>query len=89
MSAEVTVRLPDELNEHLQDLATRTNRSRDFYVREALQAQLEDIADSYLAASLVQQVASGELGTGSWSALRSEFGVTEERDTDDLLGSVR
>lgn len=88
MSSVVTVRLPDELGSQLAELAARTHRTKAFYIREAVEAQLQDLADAYLAAELSRKVATGELATGSWSRLREEFGATGETDSD-LLDDVR
>lgn len=86
----MTVRLPEELGNQLDELAQRTHRTKAFYVREAVAAHLEEVSDYYLAAELSRQVASGELETESWDDLRAEFGA--ERDAarnEELLESVQ
>jgi len=45
----LAVRLPEELEKRLTALSKRTNRSKSFYVKRALQTFLEDEED-YLAA---------------------------------------
>ena len=91
MSSDVvSVRLPGELGDQLDELAKRTHRSKAFYVREAVAAHLEDISDYYLAAELSRQVASGELGTESWDDVRAEFGAERDPALDEeLLESVQ
>lgn len=49
MSRQTAIRLPDEISARLDALATRTGRTRAFYIREALQTHLEDLEDLYLA----------------------------------------
>jgi len=71
----ITVRVPEALGERLDDLAARTNRTRAFYTREALEAYLEDIEDYYLAAELSRQVATGEMPLADWADLRRELGA--------------
>ena len=48
MSA-VSIRLPDDVSNRLQDLAQRTGRSKTFYMVEAIREHLDDLEDVYLA----------------------------------------
>ena len=41
--------LPPEMLERLENLAKATNRSKAFYIKEALRAHLDDLEDGYLA----------------------------------------
>lgn len=41
----IAIRLPEELEKRLENLAKKTRRSKSFYVREALEHYLEDIED--------------------------------------------
>jgi RHH-type rel operon transcriptional repressor/antitoxin RelB len=45
----LSLKLPEELENRLKDLAIKTKRSKSFYIREALQQYLEDNEDGYLA----------------------------------------
>jgi len=45
----LAVRIPDEMETRLEKLAALTGRPKSFYVREALQAHLEEIEDAYTA----------------------------------------
>lgn len=45
----VGIRLPEEMENRLHNLAETTGRSMSFYVREALEEYLEDIEDRYIA----------------------------------------
>jgi RHH-type transcriptional regulator, rel operon repressor / antitoxin RelB len=47
--ANFSIRIPDDLLERLNELATKTHRSKSFYVLEALKSHLEDMEDYYLA----------------------------------------
>ena len=42
-------RIPADLSERLETLATKTNRSKSFYLREALEEHIDDLEDFYLA----------------------------------------
>jgi RHH-type transcriptional regulator, rel operon repressor / antitoxin RelB len=45
----LAIRLPEEIEQRLTDLAQRTGRTKTFYVREAILKHLEDLEDAYLA----------------------------------------
>lgn len=45
----LSVRLDPETEKRLADLATRTGRTKTFYVREAVQSHLEEMEDRYIA----------------------------------------
>jgi RHH-type transcriptional regulator, rel operon repressor / antitoxin RelB len=45
----LTLRLPPEIEQRLEELARRTGRSKSFYAREAILEHLEDLEDTYLA----------------------------------------
>lgn len=45
----ISLRLPENLENRLSHLATSTNRTKTFYVREALERHIEDMEDAYLA----------------------------------------
>ena len=45
----VSLRLPEDISNRLQNLAQRTGRSKTFYMIEAIRDHLEDMEDLYLA----------------------------------------
>jgi RHH-type rel operon transcriptional repressor/antitoxin RelB len=45
----LTLKLPADLENRLNQLAERTNRSKSFYMREALAEYLEEYEDAFLA----------------------------------------
>jgi RHH-type rel operon transcriptional repressor/antitoxin RelB len=45
----LSVRLPEEIQARLDELARRTGRPKSYYVREALAEYLADLEDFYLA----------------------------------------
>ena len=57
------VRLPEALEKRLESLATRTHRSKSYYLKKALEQFLEDREDYLLAASrLAEYKKNGEKG---------------------------
>ncbi|WP_406853814.1 TraY domain-containing protein [Alsobacter sp. KACC 23698] len=45
----LALRLTPDLEKRLEALARRTNRTKSFYAREAIERHLDDIEDGYLA----------------------------------------
>jgi len=50
----IAVRLPESLEKKLDQLAARTNRTKSYYLRKALEEYLEDEADYLLAIERMQ-----------------------------------
>ncbi|MGL4882772.1 MAG: type II toxin-antitoxin system RelB family antitoxin [Waterburya sp.] len=50
----IAVRLQKKLHQRLSSLATRTGRSKSFYVKQALARYLEDMEDLYLAIDRIE-----------------------------------
>jgi RHH-type rel operon transcriptional repressor/antitoxin RelB len=49
MGSTVSVRLPDDLTKHLNEIAKETERPRSFHIQKALEAYIEDFADLRIA----------------------------------------
>jgi RHH-type rel operon transcriptional repressor/antitoxin RelB len=54
-----SIRLSDELDARLERLARLTGRSKSFYVKHAIEEQIEDLEDLFLARKVSQRVAEG------------------------------
>jgi RHH-type transcriptional regulator, rel operon repressor / antitoxin RelB len=54
MSA-LSIRLPDDVDKRLEDLAYKTGRTKTYYVREAVMDHLEELEDTYLALSRLEK----------------------------------
>ncbi|WP_137933821.1 type II toxin-antitoxin system RelB family antitoxin [Mesorhizobium comanense] len=55
-----SIRLAPEIEERLDFLATKTGRSKAYYLRELIERGLEDVEDYYLAAEVLERIRSGE-----------------------------
>ncbi len=53
-SESIAVRLDKKLHQRLADLATKTGRSKSFYVKRALAQYIEDMEDTYLAIDRIE-----------------------------------
>lgn len=60
MSRQTAVRLPDETFLRLQGLAKATGRTTTYYIREAIQAHLEDLEDIYLSEKALENLKNGK-----------------------------
>ncbi len=45
----LAIRLPEEIEKRLEELAKKTGRTKSYYVRQAILEYLEDMEDYYLA----------------------------------------
>lgn len=77
MNHVVTLRLPDDLGGRLDALAKRTHRTKAFYLREALEAHIEDLEDAYLATEVSRQVADGTQSVHEWADVMKELGLDD------------
>ena len=59
-SAVLAIRLPQDLEKRLEELAKRTGRTKTYFVREAIVEHLDDLEDLYLAEARLQALRSGE-----------------------------
>ena len=73
----LAIRLPEELEKRLADLAKRTGRTKTFYAREAIARHLEDLEDIYLADLELQRVRDGDSPTYSLEEVMRQHGLAD------------
>ena len=71
----LTVRLPDDIEDRLNNLSKTTNRPKSFYVREALERSIEDIEDIYLAEKRLEDIRAGKSKTVSLEEVLKRHGM--------------
>ncbi|MFZ7266138.1 type II toxin-antitoxin system RelB family antitoxin [Avibacterium avium] len=71
----ITVRLPDELQRRLDHLAIETGRAKSFYIKQALEAYLEDLEDLLLANATLERVRSGKEKTYTLKDVENELNL--------------
>ena len=71
----IAVRLPEEIEARLTELARRTGRSKTFYVREAIQEHLDDLEDLYLAEQQMTEIRAGHLKTIPLEEVMKRYGL--------------
>ena len=70
-----SIRLDPETEKRLDQLATKTGRSKAYYLRELVANGLEDLEDYYLAASTTERVRKGEEKVHSAEQVRKDLGL--------------
>ena len=70
----LALRLPEEIETRLDNLAKRTGRTKSFYAREAILEHLEDLEDIYLAEQELAEIKRGA-PTYSMDEVRKELGL--------------
>lgn len=70
-----SIRLNPDLERRLDHLASRTGRTKAYYLRELIERGLEDIEEYYLAAATLERVRKGEEKTYSAAEARKDLGL--------------
>lgn len=72
-----SIRLNPETERRLDSLATRTGRTKAFYLREIIERGLEDMEDYYLAADVVERLRKGNERVYSAAEVRKDLGLED------------
>lgn len=72
-----TIRLSPKDEERLNTLASATGRSKAFYLREAIEAHLDELEDVYLAQARREGVRKGKEKTYTLEEVESGLGVED------------
>ena len=76
MSA-VSIRLPDDVSERLQELAQLTGRSKTFYMIEAIREHLDDLEDLYIAEKRLIEIRAGRSQTHTLEEVEQRLGLAD------------
>ena len=77
MSKQTAIRIPDETYQRLQALAARTGRTSTYYIREAIEAHLDDLEDVYRADLALERRQRGESRTYSLEEAGRALGLDD------------
>ncbi|MDY0133338.1 MAG: CopG family transcriptional regulator [Desulforegulaceae bacterium] len=71
----LSVKLPEDLEKRLNDLVSKTNRTKSFYAVEALPLYIEDLEDLYLSEKAFEEfLLNGEKALSS-EEVRKKLGL--------------
>ena len=73
----LTIRLPADIEERLEQLAKATGRTKTFYAREAILRHLEDLEDVYLAEQALIELREGRSRTYTLKEVARDLGLED------------
>jgi RHH-type rel operon transcriptional repressor/antitoxin RelB len=72
-----SIRLAPDTEKRLDFLVTQTGRSKAYYLREIIEAGLEDMEDYYLAMDVLERVRKGQEAVHSSADVRKDLGLDD------------
>ena len=73
----LAIRLPDDIELRLGNLAKKTGRTKTFYAREAILEHLDDLEDMYLAEQRLIEIRAGRSQTHTLAAVEQSLGLAD------------
>jgi RHH-type transcriptional regulator, rel operon repressor / antitoxin RelB len=73
----LSIRLPNDIEVRLKNLADRTGKSKTFYVTEAIREHLDDLEDLYLAERELEAIRSGHSTTTPLAEVMKHYGMAD------------
>jgi RHH-type rel operon transcriptional repressor/antitoxin RelB len=70
-----SIRLEPEIEARLDALASRTGRTKAYYLRQLIADNLEDLEDYHAAVEISERIRRGEETTVPWTEVRRELGL--------------
>ena len=71
----IAIRLPNDMEQRLNNLASSTGRNKSFYVKEAVLRYLDELEDVYLAEKRLEDLRKGKAKASSIDAVSKELGL--------------
>ena len=72
-----SIRLDADIERRLDLLASRTGRSKAYYLREIIEQGIADMEDYYLASDVLERVRKGQEAVHSAADVRSALGLDD------------
>jgi len=72
-----SIRLSPELGSRLDQLASRTGRTKAFYLRQIIEKGIDEVEEYYLAAAVAERVRTGQENIYSAASVRTELGLDD------------
>jgi len=73
----LAIRLPEDVEQRLAELAQRTGRSKTFYARQAILEHLDDMEDLYLAEQQLTEIRAARLKTIPLEEVMKRYGLED------------
>lgn len=72
-----SIRLAPQIEKRLDFLASRTGRTKAFYLREIIERGLDDMEDYYLATEVLERIRQGRETVHSATSVRRNLGLDD------------
>lgn len=72
-----SLRLAPETEQRLDQLASRTGRTKAYYLRELIEQGIEQMEDYYLAVDVLERVRKGQESVHSAASVRKDLGLDD------------
>jgi len=72
-----SIRLSEETEQRLNFLVARTGRTKAFYLREIIEAGIEEMEDYYLATDVLERIRKGQESVHSADDVRKDLGLDD------------
>ena len=73
----LAIRLPEDIELRLDNLAKKTGRTKTFYAREAILEYLDNLEDLYLAEKRLSNIKNGKTKAIKLNQLERELGLAD------------
>ena len=73
----LAIRLPEEIETRLENLAKATGRTKTYYAREAILEYLDDMEDLYIAEQRMADIKAGRSKTIPLEELMKRYGMED------------
>jgi RHH-type rel operon transcriptional repressor/antitoxin RelB len=70
-----SIRLSPDLGDRLDRLASKTGRTKAFYLRQIIESGISEMEDYYLAADVLERIRKGQEKTHSAASVRKDLGL--------------
>ena len=72
-----SIRLPDDVESRLDNLAALTGRTKAFYVKAAIVEHLDELEDVYLAEKRLEDIRAGRTKTVALGDVMKRYGLAD------------
>jgi len=73
----LAVRLPEEIEKRLEELAKATGRTKTFYARQAILKYLDDLEDIYISEQRLEEIRAGRERTVTLEEVMKRHGMED------------
>ena len=74
----LAIRLTDEIESRLENLAKATGRTKTYYAREAIIEYLDDLEDLYLAEQRYADIQAGRAKTYTLDEVKKQLSIADQ-----------